>query len=246
VTDRARGDLRVFESPPEVAAAVADLFVSAANDAIRQRGGFFVALAGGRTPRAAYELLGADERREAIDWLRVHVYFGDERCVPPESAESNYRMAFEALLSKVPIPPRNVHRMHGEEQPPRAARAYAQKLVETMAELPRFDLLLLGMGADGHTASLFPGTDPRTDEDLLVRAPFVEQLGEHRLTLTPLVINNSRQVAIAVEGAAKAPALAAVRDGPYDPLRYPAQIVAPSDGKLQWLVDRAACPEPTA
>ena len=240
MTGRGRSDLRVYPSPLDVAEAVADLFAGAARDAMRERGRFCVALAGGRTPRAAYELLGAEERREAIDWRRVSVYFGDERCVPPESADSNYKMALEALLSKVSIPPRNVHRMHGEEQPARAARAYAKTLIETMGESPRFDLILLGMGEDGHTASLFPGTDPHADEDQLVRAPFVEQLGEHRLTVTPLVINNARHIGIAVESERKSATLALVLSGPLNPIKYPVQAVAPVDGKLEWFADRAA------
>ncbi len=240
MTARPRGELRVFESPQAVAAALADIFVAEARSAIEARGSFFVALAGGRTPQAAYALLAGAECRDAVDWPRAFIYFGDERCVPPESDDSNYKMALDSFLSKVPIPPRNVHCMHGEDEPARAARAYAQVLVETMGEVPRFDLMLLGMGEDGHTASLFPGTDPRTDEDQLVRAVLAEARDPHRLTLTPLVINNSRHVTIAVEGASKAQALRAVREGTYDPFKYPAQIVSPHDGELTWLADKAA------
>jgi 6-phosphogluconolactonase len=240
VTARPRGELRVFETPQAVASALAGVFVSEARSAIAERGSFFVALAGGRTPQAAYALLAAAERREAVDWTRVLIYFGDERCVPPESDDSNYKLAFDSFLSKVPVPPRNVHRMHGEDEPARAARAYAQVLVETMGEMPRFDLMLLGMGEDGHTASLFPGSDPRTDEDQLVRAVLAEARDPHRLTLTPLVINNSRRVTIAVEGAAKAQTLRAAREGPYDPVKYPVQIVSPLAGDLIWLADKAA------
>jgi len=235
-----RGELRVFEAPQAVAAALADLFAAEARSAIEARGSFFVALAGGKTPRAAYSLLAATQRRGAIDWPHVFIYFGDERCVPPESDESNYKMASDSFLSKVPIPPKNVHRMHGEDEPRRAARAYAQVLVETMGEMPHFDLMLLGMGDDGHTASLFPGTDPTTGQEQLVRAVFVEKLGVDRLTLTPPVINASRHVTIAVEGAGKASALHAAREGPYDPVKYPVQIVSPNDGTLSWLVDKAA------
>ena len=235
-----RGELRVFETPQTEAAALADLIISEARAAIESRGSFFIALSGGKTPQAAYSLLAATQRRDAIDWPHVFIYFGDERCVPPESDESNYKMAFDSFLSKVPIPPTNVHRMHGEDEPGRAARAYSQMLVETIGEIPRFDLMLLGMGDDGHTASLFPGTDPRTDEERLVRAVFVEKYGVHRLTLTPLVINNSRHVAIAAEGAAKASALHAAREGPYEPAKYPVQIVSPRDGALTWFADKAA------
>jgi 6-phosphogluconolactonase len=237
---RPRGELRVFESPQDVAAALADLFVAQARAAIEGRGTFFAALAGGRTPQAAYALLAEPERRDAIDWPHVSISFGDERCVPPESDDSNYKMAFDSFLSKVPVPPRNVHRMHGEDEPARAARDYAQVLVETMGEAPRFDLMFLGMGEDGHTASLFPGTDPRTDEDQLVRAVLAGAHVPQRLTVTPLIINNSKHVAIAVEGAAKASTLQAVREGPYDPVKYPVQIVFPQSGELTWLVDKAA------
>lgn len=240
MTARARGELRIFETPEAVAEALADLFVAQARAAIEARGEFFVALAGGRTPQAGYALLAEPERRDAIDWSRVTIYFGDERCVPPESDDSNYKMALESLLSKVPIPPGNVHRMHGEDEPAKAARAYAQVLIETLGEAPRFDLVLLGMGEDGHTASLFPGSDPRTDEDQLVRAVLTEARDPRRLTVTPLVINHSRRVVIALEGVAKAQTLRAVREGPYDPVKYPVQIVSPIDGELTWLADKAA------
>jgi 6-phosphogluconolactonase len=240
VSERPRGELRVCDTSQTVAEALADLFVSDARAAIRQRSAFFVALAGGSTPKATYALLAGADRRDAIEWHDAFIYFGDERCVPPESDESNYKMALDTLLSKVPIPPQNVHRMRGEDDPARAARAYAQVLIQTMGDAPRFDLILLGMGEDGHTASLFPQTDPTAGEEELVRAVYVEKLGAYRLTLTPRVINNSRHVAIAVEGAAKAPALHAVREGPYDPFKYPVQIVAPHDGKVTWLADKGA------
>lgn len=235
-----RGELRVFETPQAVAAALADLFVESARSAIEMHGTFFVALAGGRTPRAAYELLAEKERSGSLDWGRVFVYFSDERCVPPESSDSNYKSAADAFLSRVPLPPVNIHRMHGEDDPARAARAYAQMVVSTMGDGPRFDLMLLGMGDDGHTASLFPGTDPYADEDELVRAPFVPQLNAHRLTMTPRVINNSRHVAITVEGEKKAATLRAVFTGPIEPERYPVQSVSPADGDLTWLADKAA------
>jgi 6-phosphogluconolactonase len=245
VSERNCGEFRIYETSQQLEEALADLFVGDAREAIRQRGAFFVALSGGRTPRAAYALLAGNDRRDAIDWHNVFIYFGDERCVPPESDESNYKIAFDALLSKVPIPPQNVHRMHGEDEPARAARAYAQMLVETMGEAPRFDLILLGMGADGHTASLFPEMDPNDGDEQLVRAVYVEKLGAYRLTLTPRVLNNARHVAIALEGSEKAPALRDVREGPYDPTAHPVQIVSPRDGVLTWLVDKSAAPDLT-
>jgi 6-phosphogluconolactonase len=241
--ERNLGELRVFPDPGAVAASVADAFVNDAHSAISQRGAFFVALAGGTTPKAAYQLLAQEPRASAIDWQHVQVYFGDERCVPPDHQDSNYRMAREALLSRVPLPEQNVHRMEGEADPLVAARTYAESLIQTMGDVPHFDLIMLGMGPDGHTASLFPGTDPLVDNERLVRAVYVEKLQTHRITLTPLVINNARHVIIATEGLTKAPALYAVRMGPYDPVVHPVQIVAPVDGQLSWYVDRAAAAE---
>lgn len=238
--DRNLGDLEIFETPADLAAAVADAFAADARDAIVRSGAFFVALAGGTTPKAAYSLLAKEPLRSQVDWNHVFVYFGDERPVPPDNDESNYKMAMDAFLRGVTVPPAHVHRIHGEDDPQQAAREYAQLLIETMGDLPRFDLVMLGMGADGHTASLFPGTSPLIDNDRLVRAPFVEKLGTHRITMTPLAINNARHVIIATEGLSKAPALYAVREGPYDPTIHPIQIVAPSNGRLSWFVDRAA------
>lgn len=241
--ERNLGELAVFETPDALAGALADAFVQDAQRAIEDHGAFFVALAGGTTPKNAYRLLAQEPRRGQVDWNHVFVYFGDERCVPPESEESNYRMAMEAFLREVNVPLAHVHRMRGEEDALQGAREYASLLIETMGDLPRFDLVMLGMGADGHTASLFPGTDPLVDNDRLVRAPYVQKLSTYRITVTPLVINSARRVIIATEGLTKAPALYAVREGPYDPSTHPIQIVAPVNGKLSWFVDRAAAAE---
>lgn len=240
MSDGRSADLRIAEEPAGLAQALADCFVDDATKAIAERGAFFVALAGGTTPKTAYGLLAQPPRRERVDWNHVFFYFGDERCVPPESPESNYRMASETFLDALRVPADHVHRMHGEREPAQAAHEYAQILIQTMGDQPCFDLVLLGMGADGHTASLFPGIDPLKDNERLVRATYVEKLGTHRLSLTPLAINNARHVVVAVEGLSKAPALFAVREGPYDPLTRPIQIVQPTHGRLTWLVDRAA------
>jgi 6-phosphogluconolactonase len=234
------GELRVCESPAELAHALASTFADAANQAIAQRGRFTVALAGGTTPKAAYHLLAQPPYSVTIPWQSVIVFFGDERCVPPDDEQSNYRAAREALLARVPIPEANVHRMRGEDDPPAAARAYREALVATLGSRPRFDLVMLGMGEDGHTASLFPGEDPLTDDEALVRAAYAKSRQQWRLTLTPQVLNAASLVVFAVEGPAKAAALKAVREGPYDPVHYPAQIVVPSTGHLLWLADRDA------
>ncbi len=238
--NRSNGSLIVHDGPPEVAAALAHLFVTEANAAIAARGRFSVSLAGGSTPKAAYALLAELPASRALDWRAIDVFFGDERCVGPDDEQSNYRMAKLALLDAVTIPAANVHRMHGEEEPALAAGAYRSTVLATLGPQPRLDLALLGMGPDGHTASLFPGTDPFTDDKLLVRAVYATSQAQWRLTLTPHVLNAARAVAFAVEGSAKASTLRAVREGTYEPSRYPAQSIAPSDGRLFWLVDRAA------
>lgn len=243
MTERLKGEIFVLETPEDVAAAVADAFVVDARAAIAQRGAFNVALAGGTTPKAAYHLLAQEPRRSQVDWQRTRVFFGDERCVPPDSPDSNYRMAAEALLNHAGIPTQNVHRMHGEDDPLQAAAEYAALLVELLGDTPIFDLIMLGMGTDGHTASLFPGTDPRTDEEQFVRAPYVEKLAAQRMTFTPAVLNGARHVLVATEGLAKAPALYAVLEGPYEPQVHPIQVLAPQDGRLSWYVDKAAAAE---
>jgi len=178
--------------------------------------------------------------REQISWSDVFVYFGDERCVPPTDEQSNYRMAYKAFLNSVPIPPANVHRVAGEIEPGHAANEYASLLRSALGSAPQFDLVLLGMGPDGHTASLFPGAAPDVDDEALVRAVYSTSQMMWRVTVTPKVINSARTVAFAVEGADKAAALAAVYEGPVDPIKYPAQIVHPSPGRLVWLVDELA------
>lgn len=242
MTDAARGDLEIFDTPAALAQAVADRFLDAAQTAVGDRGGFYVALAGGTTPKAAYELLAAEPYATAVPWKDVFVYFGDERCVGPDDADSNYGMARRAFLDAVNIPSQNVHRLRGEDDPQHAADAYSRILVEDLGDFPRLDLVMLGMGPDGHTASLFPGTTVGAG-DALVAAPYVEKLRAFRLTLTPRVINNAREVLIATEGSAKAEVLAAVRNGPADPDRYPIQRIVPTAGTLRWMVDRAAASE---
>ncbi|MDQ6825750.1 MAG: 6-phosphogluconolactonase [Candidatus Eremiobacteraeota bacterium] len=218
--------------------SLADTFVMDAQHAVEQRGAFYVALAGGSTPRPAYKLLAEEPRIEEIAWKDVHVYFSDERCVPPQDDESNYKMACEALLSAVNIPSANINRMKGEEDPQNAAREYTQVLRGDLGESSCLDLIILGMGSEGHTASLFPGY--AANGDRLVDAPFVEKFGSYRLTMTPRLINAARHVVIVTTGNEKAHALAAARTGTYDPNIYPIQLIEPLEGRLTWLVDRAA------
>ncbi|MGA8384562.1 MAG: 6-phosphogluconolactonase [Candidatus Cybelea sp.] len=235
-----RGDLLVYADAGAVALALAEYFVATGELAIAERGKFTVALSGGNTPRAAYELLAAGPLCASLSWNDVFIYFGDERCVPPGDERSNYRMAREAFLDAVPIPSANVARMRGEIDPGLAANEYASILRASLGELPRLDLVMLGLGEDGHTASLFPGIAQEIEGNSLVEAAYAQSQAMWRLTMTPKVINAARRVVFAVEGAAKARALAAVYEGPRDPITYPAQLVQPSSGELRWLVDEAA------
>jgi 6-phosphogluconolactonase len=219
-----------------LARVAAERFVNAASDAIDHRGRFLVALSGGSTPKATYELLAETPHATQVAWRRVHVFWGDERCVPPDHANSNYRMAREALLDHVQIPAENVHRVRGELAPSHAAAAYQAELEDVIGEGGRFDLILLGVGTDGHTASLFPGTTALDERERSAVAVFVEELNAWRVTLTLPTINAARSIVFLVSGRTKAPALARVHAG--EPL--PAGMVQPTDGRLTWVVDRAA------
>jgi 6-phosphogluconolactonase len=226
--------------------AAAVLFVRAAADAIRAAGAFTVVLAGGSTPRGLYSLLAVNESlRDQVSWDKVHVFWSDERHVPPDHPDSNFRMAHETLLSRVPIDPAHVWRMKGElAAASKAAEEYEHDLRKmfrlTSGRMPRFDLVLLGMGEDGHTASLFPNTRALNERRRIAVANWVAKFGADRITLTTPVINNASCVIFLVQGAGKAPALKAVFGKPFEPEQLPAQLIRPDRGRLIWIVDRAA------
>lgn len=233
-------EVKTYPDAERLARAAAEHFVTQAAEAIAARGQFTVALAGGSTPRATYALLAAEE----VDWPSVHVFWGDERCVPPDHPDSNYRLAREALLDHVPLTTGNVHRIRGEISPEEAAADYERTLRSFFARRPegptaRFDLILLGMGEDGHTASLFPGTAALHEQTRWVVAHYVDKLRAWRVTLTPVVINAAAQVTFIVAGAGKAERLREVLTGPYRPDALLAQVVRPTDGCLLWLTDEA-------
>ena len=232
--------IEVLPDPGELARAVADHFVARAAESIAASGRFTVALAGGSTPRATYLLLATDAFARRVDWARVQVLWGDERCVPPSDPQSNYRMAREALLDRIPIPPSNIHRIRGEDDPAASAAAYERLLRDVVGEDGRLDLILLGMGSDGHTASLFPGQAALDEKERWVVAHYVADAAMWRITLTPVVINMAREASFVVSGAAKAERLRDVIKGPFAPERLPAQLVDPTPGRLTWLVDAAA------
>jgi 6-phosphogluconolactonase len=232
--------VEILPDESHLAEAAADRFIGIVEATLRYRQIADVALAGGSTPRAMNNLLAAMPRRTHVAWDRVRFFFGDERTVSPDDAESNYRMTRETLFEPLGIPAKNIFRMHGEDEPQAAATAYAEVLVRELGSRPRFDLLYLGMGPDGHTASIFPGTLAGIDDSKLVVANWVEKFKTWRITLTPHVINDATHVVITTGGAAKADALHAVLDGPRDPDNYPVQFVAPEDGELHWFIDEAA------
>jgi 6-phosphogluconolactonase len=235
-------NLHVLPDAAALAQAAAGHFLTLAAPAIDSRGRFDVALAGGSTPKAMNAILAAQP--QAIDWTRVRFFFGDERCVPPDHPDSNYRMTRETLFAPLAIEPAQIFRMHGEDEPHAAADAYDALLARELGAEAILDAVFLGMGPDGHTASLFPGTIAGIDETRRAVANFVPKFGTFRLTLTPLAINAARHVTITAGGAEKAGSLAAVLDGPREPNTYPSQLVVPASGNLTWLVDAAAHPAP--
>ena len=223
-----------------LAAAAADHMLAVLEGALRERERAHVALAGGSTPRAMNALRVVEPRRSQLDWSRLVFWFGDERCVPPDDPESNYRMNRETLLDPLGIAPVRVHRMQGEGDPSAAAADYAAVLLRELGDEPRLDLVLLGMGPDGHTASLFPGTTKAIGRNELCVAHYVPKLDRWRITLTPRAINAARAVAITAGGAEKAEALRAVLTGPRQPDVFPSQLIRPKGGTLRWFVDAAA------
>jgi 6-phosphogluconolactonase len=205
------------------------------------QGQFSLVISGGQTPRGLYELLAGDAFRDRLPWTQMHVFWGDERCVPTDDPRSNERMAREALLNHVPIPPIQIHPIRCAKGPPEAARQYETLLRTFFRGLePRFDLVLLGLGENGHTASLFPRTPVLEERERWVVDILVEGEDLHRLTFTAPIINQAASVVFLVTGSAKAHVLHEVLEGPFDPHRLPAQLIRPTHGELIWLVDKEA------
>jgi 6-phosphogluconolactonase len=226
-----------------MAMASAQLFASRVEKAVASRGIARIAVSGGSTPQATFKLLAdpAQPFGATVPWDKLQLFWVDERCVPPDSPESNYGVCRDLLLSKVPIPQSNVFRMEGELDPDEAASRYESTLRNVMrlegAESPAFDLVILGMGPDGHTASLFPHTDALNELGRLVVANHVAQKDTWRITLTWPVINQAAEVAFEVEGSGKTDIVAEVLTGPRDPERLPSQLIRPANGKLLFLLD---------
>jgi 6-phosphogluconolactonase len=239
-------EIRILADGAAIAKRAAQEFVQAAAPAVREKGSFNVALAGGSTPKALYSLLVNDPTlRSQVPWDKMHLFFGDERHVPPDHPDSNFRMATEAMIAKSPMKPEQVTRIKGEyPDAGQAALEYEKALREYFklknGEYPSFDLVLVGMGNEGHTLSLFPGTKALHADGRIAVRNWVGKLYAERITLTAPAASNAARVIFMATGADKAPALKAVLEGPFEPEQLPAQLLQPKNGKLLWLVDTAA------
>jgi 6-phosphogluconolactonase len=239
-------EVRILADGAAIARRAAELIVDAATVAVRERGAFTISLAGGSTPKALYGLLAADPGfKSQMPWGKTQFFFGDERHVPPDDPDSNFRMANESMLSKVSLKPEQVYRIKGEyEDAEKAALEYEQTLrfyfKLSPGQLPRFDVLLLGMGDEGHTLSLFPGTKALHDNGRLVMSNWIGKLYTQRVTITAPVANNSGLAIFMITKADKALALKGVLEGPFEPKQLPSQLVQPKNGKLLWLLDTTA------
>ncbi len=225
----------------ELALEATRRFAELAKSLTASTGRFSVALSGGSTPKAMFQILAEKPFADALPWRSIYFFWGDERCVPPDHADSNYRMANETLLSKVPIPRENIFRIPAEEDHQRAAIDYSETLRNFFHEKwPHFDLVFLGMGADGHTASLFPGTAALSVTERVAVANYVDKFQSWRITLTADAINKARNIIFLVAGQDKAPALKEVVQGPRDSDQFPSQLIEPDYGALLWMIDEAA------
>ena len=243
-------EVMVLPDLDAVSQEAARRFVAIAKDAVARTSRCTVALAGGSTPERLYRLLASETYRDTVPWSSLYLFFGDERCVPPDDRESNYRMAREAMLDHVPVLPTQVFRMEGERDPQSAAMSYDATLGDvfglTPGRVPHFDLILLGMGPDGHTASLFPQTDALQIIERLATANYVPKFDSWRLTLTYPVLDAAMQVLFLVGGAEKADAVQHVIEGPFDPSEYPSQGVRTPEGIVSFLLDAAAASKLTS
>lgn len=232
-------EIRVFATLAELAAKAAETITEKIQKLLREKEKVSLVLSGGSTPRPLYELLATDEYRNRIAWNKLLVFFSDERCVPPDDPDSNYKMAYDNLLSRVPIPEKNIFRLRGEIDPEEAATDYESVIKKILGKELSFDLVLLGMGADGHIASLFPATTALQETKKLVAANYVDKLKAHRLTLTLPILNRARNVIFLVSGKDKAKAVSSVfTDASLQ--RLPARLIKPVEGNVVWFLDKEA------
>ncbi len=239
VTVQARPCVRVFDDIGTLSRAAADFFLFCAGRSIEAEGRFSVALSGGATPERLYSLLADAPFREAISWERVHFFWSDERCVPPDHPESNFRLAYDTFLSGLSLPGPNIHRIHGEESPAAAAALYEKDVRDYFNGMPRFDLILLGIGNDGHTASLFPASPALRETTRMAVPVYLGQEKRDRVTLTVPALNNARVLLFLASGSNKADVVSAALEGG-DRGCCPAGLIAPAFGEVIWMVDREA------
>lgn len=233
--------IQIYSDPEATSRAAAELFTKEAQQAIRTHGRFTVSLAGGQTPKRIYELLAQPPFATQVPWGNVHVFWGDERYVPADDPRSNARMASQALLDHVPIPKQQIHPIAQAYSPHEAAEQYEAALRQHFGqEAPRFDLVLLGLGDNGHTASLFPDTPVLREQVRWVAEVYVAEQDMYRVTLTAPLLNQAALIAFVVTGSGKADVLPQVIEGAYEPQRLPAQLIKPAAGQLLWLLDRSA------
>lgn len=234
-------EVKVFKDLDEINRAAADIFVAAAGKAIREKGQFTVALTGGSSPVQLHKMLAQEPYSNQVDWQKCFVFWGDERWVPLNDPRSNARMAFETLLNQVPVPREQIFPMwSGEKTPQEYAGEYEKQLQLVLGEKGIFDLIFLGMGDDGHTASLFPGTEVLNEEMAWVKAYYLEPQQMYRITLTAPLINRATEIVFLVNGEKKAPALREVLEGERNQKQYPAQLISAKEGAVSWLVDQTA------
>ena len=237
-----KSDIRIFKDLEKLSRHAANIFVEQAAGSIAEHDRFLIALNGGNTPTRLFQLL-AEEYKDKVNWNKVHVFWGDERCVPPDDPGSSYGQARDALLSHVPIPDSNVHRVNTSLSPVEAAKDYSYTLSSFASpplDVPRFDLIYLGMGEDGHTASLFPNSTVHATETVVPVTAHYQDRPANRVTMTQLVFNQAHKIVFMATGEKKAVTLAEVLSDRYNPAQYPAQRIDPKDGELIWLVDEAA------
>lgn len=237
---RKNTNLLICKNEECVAREAAERFMCAAIKSIAETGEFYVAISGGNSPKELFKLLASDEFARFIPWNKTRVFFTDERCVPPDSQDSNYRLAYDLFLSKVPVSVSNIYRFPSELPPEEAADIYNETIGKVMGYERQFDLVILGMGSDTHTASLFPHSPALKEMNRFATANYVEKLNAYRLTLTIPVLSSARSIMILVIGQEKAEALSIALNGDYDPYFHPVQAIQPTQGNVLWIVDKEA------
>ncbi|MBK9983653.1 MAG: 6-phosphogluconolactonase [Saprospiraceae bacterium] len=241
MTKQSPYNLSIFQTVDELNHAAAEFIIVSASASLAAHGKFVIALSGGQTPQKIYSLLAEPAFRKKLDWTKIFIFWGDERCVPLNDVRNNAHQALSVLLDKVPIPPGNIHRIKVNLSPKEAAMHYQRELQHFFGKNPkRFDLILLGLGDNGHTASLFPGTSILDNKNSGVESLYVEEDKMHRVSMTAPLINQAHKILFLVTGPQKAGVLNTVLNGPFQPALYPAQLINPVDGELFWMVDQSA------